>query len=90
MHLGRREFASGMTRVNFLKTTQDIGLGWFLSHPIAPWYMHAKSDVDLSRIMRDGKFSEDSIRWWSAFLSDLNATRYFTATLLHIVSSKAK
>ena len=48
VHLGRREFASRMTRGDFLKTSQNIGLGLFLSHHIAPWYMHAKSDVDLS------------------------------------------
>ena len=48
VHLGRREFASRMTRVDFFKTTQDIGLVLFLSLHIAPWYMHAKYDVDLS------------------------------------------
>ena len=48
VHLGRRKFASRMTRVDFLKTTQDIGLILFLSHHIGPWYMHAKYYVDLS------------------------------------------
>ena len=48
VHLGRRKFASRMTRVDFFKTTQDIGLILFLSHHIGPWYMHAKYYVDLS------------------------------------------
>ena len=86
VHLGRREFASRMTRGDFLKTSQNIGLGVFLSHHISPWYMHAKSDVDLSWIKKVLKVSENSIRARSTILSHLNRTRYCTAPLLHIVS----
>ena len=90
VHLGRREFASRMTRGDFLKTSQNIGLGVFLSHHISPWYMHAKSDVDLSWIKEIVKITEYSIQGRSRILSHFKRAHYYTAPLLHIVTGAGK